>query len=263
MMTSEEFTGRLKAIAGQYETTYMWGVFGAPVTDALIDQKVAQYPNFYTGPYQQRLRQMAGRGIFAFDCVCLLKGVLWGWTGDKTRLYGGARYASEGVPDLNADAMMRRCSGLSTDFSAIEPGEAVGIRGHIGVYVGEGRVVECTTDWDCKVQLTYLGNHGRIEGLHGRRWERHGKLPYLLYDAAQPPALPENPENSENPEDSALRVGDRVGVRAGARDYEGGSLAPFVYETAFTLQSLMGDRAVIGLDGRVTAAMHRSDLIPR
>lgn len=44
----------------------------------------------------------ASADTFGFDCVCLIKGVLWGWHGDKNAVYGGATYTSNGVPDIGA-----------------------------------------------------------------------------------------------------------------------------------------------------------------
>ena len=33
----------------------------------------------------------ASEDTFGFDCVCLIKGILWGWDGDKNATYGGAK----------------------------------------------------------------------------------------------------------------------------------------------------------------------------
>lgn len=107
---------------------------------------------------------------FSFDCVGLIKGILWGWNGNTQRLYGGADYASNGVPDINADTMIKRCSDISTDFTDIEIGEAVWVPGHIGVYIGDGKVIECTPQWQNGVQITSK-----------RKWQKHGKLPYITY----------------------------------------------------------------------------------
>ena len=123
--------------------------------------------------------------VYGFDCVCLIKGVLWGWCGDASKTYGGASYASGGVPDIGADTMITKCSGLSTDFSRIVPGEAVWLKGHIGVYIGGGKVIECSPAFKNCVQVTACLNIGAISGLNGRRWTKHGKLPYITYDTAE------------------------------------------------------------------------------
>lgn len=109
---------------------------------------------------------------FGFDCVGLIKGVLWGWNGDDKDIYGGAKYASSRVPDINADTMIARCSDISTDFSNVQIGEAVWIPGHIGVYIGDGKVVESTPQWRNGVQITSK-----------RKWQKHGKLSYINYSA--------------------------------------------------------------------------------
>ena len=58
----------------------------------------------------------------------------------------------------------------------------------------------------------------------------------------------------------AFSKGDRVRVKSGARTYDGGGLASFVYNTVYTVIEAKGDRVVIGLNGVVTAAVKASDL---
>lgn len=52
-----------------------------------------------------------------------------------------------------------------------------------------------------------------------------------------------------------------VKVKSGAKDYNGRKLANFVYDTNFYIMELVGNRAVIGIDGKVTAAVNTNDLI--
>lgn len=59
---------------------------------------------------------------------------------------------------------------------------------------------------------------------------------------------------------AAIKVGDKVRVKQGAKDYTGNSLASFVYQTVYTVQELSGKRAVIGLNGAVTAAISTDNL---
>ena len=58
-----------------------------------------------------------------------------------------------------------------------------------------------------------------------------------------------------------IKKGSIVRVRYGAKSYDGKQLAGFVYETNFAVMELVGNRAVIGIDGKVTAAVKVSDLI--
>lgn len=169
-------------IAKNYNTVYMWGVFGAPVTESVIAGKAKQYPSWYTSAKQAAFGKLIGKGYFGFDCVCLIKGILWGWSGNQSKTYGGASYASNGVPDIGADTMISRCQNVSTiGWDSMMPGEAVWCRGHIGIYIGDGLAVECTPAWENKVQITAVSNIGGKAGYNARAWTKHGKLPWVDY----------------------------------------------------------------------------------
>lgn len=58
-----------------------------------------------------------------------------------------------------------------------------------------------------------------------------------------------------------VKQGSIVRVKTGAKTYEGRPLADFVYSTKFYVMELSGNRAVIGIDSHVTAAVKTSDLI--
>ena len=147
-MKSTELAAKCKDIALNYKTVYVLGGFGAPMTAAYKQQCVKNYS------YNNRSSTWnATADTFAFDCVNLIKGILWGWTGDLNATYGGAKSASNGVPDVGANMTITMCSDVSTDFSHIEIGEAVWMDGHIGVYIGDGLAVECTPAWENKVIL--------------------------------------------------------------------------------------------------------------
>ena len=121
----------------------------------------------------------ADENIFGFDCVCMIKGLLWGWTGDTSKTYGGAKYKSNGVADSTADSLFRKCAEQSEDFSCVEIGEAVWLEGHIGIYVGDGLVVEASPQWADGVQITAC--NCKKAGYPTRTWRKHGKLPYVSY----------------------------------------------------------------------------------
>ncbi len=180
VMTSAEFVKKLKDVANNYKTLYVMGCFGAPMTD----KNKTRYCNNHSYNKQATRTKMikaATADTFGFDCVNLIKGILWGWNGNTSKTYGGASYAVNGVPDVSADGMIRLCKNVTTDFSNIEVGEAVWCAGHIGVYIGDGLAVECTPAWKNKVQITAVGNIGAKSGYNTRKWTKHGKLPYITY----------------------------------------------------------------------------------
>lgn len=176
-MQASRFVSILKSIAEEQKTVYAWGMFGSTITKERVQGKAKQYPSWYT---QSKLQSIFAPlyGIdppaWGFDCVGLVKGVLWGWNGDVNKTYGGAEYASNGVPDISADAMIDRCKEVSSSMSSIAVGEYLWLKGHCGVYIGGGQVVESSPKWKNGVQITSLS---------ARNWLKHGKLPYVEYVA--------------------------------------------------------------------------------
>lgn len=96
-----------------------------------------------------------------------------------------------------------------------------------------------------------------IEGKWGAGDERKSKLIAAGYDyyAVQ------NKVNEIMGATHKIKKGSIVRVRQGAKAYDGKRLASFVYDWRFVVMELVGQRAVIGIDGRVTAAVKVSDLI--
>lgn len=59
---------------------------------------------------------------------------------------------------------------------------------------------------------------------------------------------------------SSFQVGDQVRVKNGAKDINGQSLAPFVYQTTYQVMQVNGSRVVIGNGSAVTAALAADNL---
>lgn len=184
IFTNKEFVERAK-LAESKKTLYVMGCFGAP----LNAKNKARYKNNNTynkDPKRQAMIDAASDDTFGFDCSCLVKGLSWGWNADPTKNYGGANYCSNGVKDLTIKAMMEQ-SETSTDFSNIEAGEVVALKGynHVGIYIGDGLVIESTPSWDNKVQVTRLANTNNASAEYknrpARKWDLHGKLPWIEY----------------------------------------------------------------------------------
>lgn len=165
--------------AAKKDSLYVFGCFGAPLNKANQDRAIAAYAYNRTKSRQAKIRA-AKPDAFGFDCSGLLKGLLWGWEGDASQTYGGAQYGANGVPDQNAGSIISCCTDVSEDFSALQVGEAVWLPGHIGIYIGDGLVVESSPKWADGVQITAC--NCEIEGCHTRIWKKHGKLPYITYE---------------------------------------------------------------------------------
>ena len=187
-MKSMAFVEKAIDIAKNYKTLYIMGCFGAPMT-AKNKKRYTQNHSYNKKPVRTAMINAASADTFGFDCVCLIKAILWLWKGDKSKPYGGAKYKSNGVPDVNADKMIKKCKDVSTDFSKIIPGEVVHKPGHIGIYIGGGLAVECTPAWENKVQITAVSNIGSKEGCRTRTWAKHGKLPWVDYSDQETPEV--------------------------------------------------------------------------
>lgn len=196
--TGKDLAAACVDVARNHKTLYVMGCFGAPMTDG-NKARYTQNHSYNKKSARTKLIHAASEDTFGFDCVNLIKGLLWGWNGNAGETYGGAKYASNGVPDTNADGMIQLCKEVSTDFSKIEVGEAVWLKGHIGVYIGDGLAVESTPAWKNCVQVTAVHNIGKKSGCKGRKWTKHGKLPFVSYDASEPPAASETAEVSGLP----------------------------------------------------------------
>lgn len=80
------------------------------------------------------------------------------------------------------------------------------------------------------------------------------KAVYLEFGTETKPAPTPTPTTT-------IKVGSTVKIKPGAKDYNGGGLADFVYAREYKVIEIKGDRAVIAYDGAVVAAMKVSDLI--
>lgn len=187
IQTGKELAAAAMRVAKEFKTLYVKGCFGAPLTEASKTRWQKAYAYNRRADRAAKLEQ-ARADTFGFDCVCFIKALLWGWSGNENHIYGGAAYVSGGVPDIGEGEMIGCCTGVSDDFSSLEPGEAVWLPGHIGIYVGDGLVAEATPSWADGVQLTACNRD--IPGYPRRDWATHGKLPWVTYagslDAPKP-----------------------------------------------------------------------------
>ena len=176
--TGKELAAAAVNVCKNFKTLYVNGCFGAPMTEA---NKTRWKKEQAYNRREDRVKKLDAvrADTFGFDCVCFIKGLLWGWNGDYDHVYGGTQYASNGIPDITEGAMINACAMVSTDFSSIEVGEVVWLPGHIGIYVGDGLVAECTPAWKDGCQITACNR--TISGYNRRDWVKHGRLPWITY----------------------------------------------------------------------------------
>lgn len=144
---------------------YVWGTYGNVLTNSLFTYKLEQYPDG-VGNYENFIRaNWLGRRTA--DCVGLIKGYGWLDAAD-----GSIRYGTNGMPDYGANQMYQSATenGPMSTMPEIK-GLAVWKKGHIGVYIGGGYVVEAmgTKYGVVKTEVT------------GRGWQGWCKIPYIDY----------------------------------------------------------------------------------
>ncbi len=211
--TGKELAETVKKIATSYKTLYVMGCFGAPLKEE-YKERYCKNNSYNKQPERTAMIKAASSDTFGFDCVCLIKGVLWGWRGDVNDKYGGATYESNGVPDRDCNVIFDKCSGKTTGFSKIEVGEAVWRQGHIGVYIGDGLAVECTPAWKNCVQITAVANIGNKSGYNSRRWTKHGKLPYVTYETASASSSANKATYTIGRTNAPVNVREKAGITA-------------------------------------------------
>ena len=153
---------------------YWWGTFGQTATAALLAAKKRQYPDYYqASDFQSQL------GKKVHDCVGLIKGYRWCDNNDNEPQYVGSQ-------DVAVSGLYTQCSkkGVLSNMPDI-PGVCVfqADMGHVGVYIGDGYVVEA------------MGHaYGVVKTqLYNRNWSLWGMPSWIDYTDS------ENRDQSEQP----------------------------------------------------------------
>ncbi|MGI6772275.1 MAG: hypothetical protein GX264_07350 [Clostridiales bacterium] len=141
---------------------YWYGTFGNIASESLLKYKSKQYPKHYTENREATYRSQFGKQVF--DCSGLIKGYLW------TDENGKLNYNS--AQDLSANGFYKACpvSGTMATMPDI-PGLLVFMPGHVGVYIGNGEVVEARGF-----------SYGVVKtALLKRPWKNWGIAPFIQY----------------------------------------------------------------------------------
>lgn len=178
MMKVNDFLRRAQDICEKQNTIYLMGGWGHSLTwNNSLNEFIQNYA--YNKKHQDALKtalesaRVHNTSLFGFDCGGLIKAIIWGFDADKGEYGGGAVYASNGLPDVNQDGLLEYYSkDVSNDFENIVPGEILYMKGHCGIYFGDGLVIECTPKNSNNVQ------YSRLED---RKWLKHFKLTVIDY----------------------------------------------------------------------------------
>lgn len=144
---------------------YIYGTYGNVLTENLLQDRAAVFGSEVTD-YMDFIRQN-WLGKRTADCVGLIKG--YGWYDAES---GEIKVGSNGMMDVGANAMFANATVKGTIDTIPEvPGLAVWVDGHIGIYIGNGEVIEA---------MNTLRGVTRTQ-LAGREWTHWLQIPYISY----------------------------------------------------------------------------------
>ena len=144
---------------------YVMGTFGQVLTEGLLEAKLVQLPDAI-GPYEEFIRANY-LGLRTADCIGLIKGYSW-----YDIESGEIRYATNGMPDVGADQIYEIAAEKGNMSTMPEiPGLIVHAQGHVGIYIGDGYVIEA-------MGTRYGVVKTRVEN---RNWTGWCKNPFITY----------------------------------------------------------------------------------
>lgn len=149
---------------------YVYGAYGQDITMEFLRRQQSQYlgnpeANLSTSEIQKIFGAYSGKP--AFDCIGLVKA--YAWINEET---GIIRYMANGFPDFSANSLMQNAVIMDSieDIPNI-PGLVVWKEGHVGVFIGEGKVIEASGN-DAGVIESELSAGG---------WEQWLQVPGITY----------------------------------------------------------------------------------
>ena len=159
---SKTAIGLVEYAKAQLGRPYWYGSFGQTGSKEFYEQKKNQYPNQYTWDYDGTVEKV-------HDCVGLIKGYLWcDSPEDTTPVYNVEQ-------DKSANGMYTACKTKGEMATMPDvPGVLVFMNHHVGVYVGNGEVVEARSR-RYGVYKTKLAE---------RPWKNWGCCPYISYETS-------------------------------------------------------------------------------
>ena len=123
------------------KTKYMWGGLFREVTTAYINQLAGMYPSQYTASRKSTLNSLVGKGYYGCDCIGLVKSYYFGGVGTANiKGYDGSKDYNVGTMYNAAKAKGKIATMPQTEGILVMTADF----GHVGVYIGNNQVIECT-----------------------------------------------------------------------------------------------------------------------
>lgn len=146
---------------------YVYGGYGQICTEQYLDQQASLFPGNNEAGGEMRTVGKKWLGKRVVDCIGLIKSYAW-YNADSGQITVG----SNGFTDCGANTIWNNVKEGGTISTMPDiPGLAVWMDGHIGVYVGNGEVIEAQgTAYG--VVKTQLKNRG---------WTKWMKIPNIKY----------------------------------------------------------------------------------
>ncbi len=137
-------------------TVYLWGGLGEVISEESIQSRRDKYPNVYDDDKCNQLRALIGKNYRGFDCSGLI----------KNYIMGGIDYFEYNESlDKNSYSMYEEAlnKGVIDNLPEL-PGTCLYMKGHVGIYAGNGNVIESTSN-------IRFGNGVVMTNIMDRNWE--------------------------------------------------------------------------------------------
>lgn len=131
---------------------YWYGTCCYKASTSLLERKADQYPNWYTKSRIPALKFDCETHHAVTDCVGLIKGFFWTYGGRDLETYLQGNFYLENkyqldCPDKSADSLVTyfRSKGANFGVTITSIPNSVCVvhkSGHVGVYIGNGEVIE-------------------------------------------------------------------------------------------------------------------------
>lgn len=152
---------------------YLWDANGQFLTDQVLDSLIEENKDWYTEHRVAIRRPLCNKNIRGFDCIGLIKSYTWR---DYSQ-YNEEFYRTDSDFCTRTLIIQNLVKGSIESLPEI-PGLVLWKKGHVGIYIGNNKVIECTIDKTKKPEP--LGGIVQTD-LSDKDWEVWLEYPGIIY----------------------------------------------------------------------------------